>query len=289
MTWEIWLIGVLGILCLTLCYLVFILNKKSKELSKENIVLDETNEQDYRRDFVANVSHELRTPVSIIKGFSETLLEDFENIKEKKRKDFLEKINRNANRLHSLIEDLLLLAQFDGNPNSLKLQKIDLTTTIREVVEECKSRWDPQKLNILLDLPNFEVPITVDPQKMISVFENLLENAFNHAKELSRITIRLKIIEKHTIAVCEIEDDGQTTSAPAEIEKLFERFYRVDKSRSRARGGTGLGLSIVKDIIEAHNGKIMAKQSKSGGLIFTFKLPLEAMDSQGNSVIVTQL
>lgn len=279
MTWEIWLIGVLGILCLTLCYLVFILNKKSKELSKENIVLDETNEQDYRRDFVANVSHELRTPVSIIKGFSETLLEDFENIKEKKRKDFLEKINRNANRLHSLIEDLLLLAQFDGNPNSLKLQTIDLTTTIREVVEECKSRWNPQELKVLLDLPNFEVPITVDPQKMISVFENLLENAFNHAKELSRITIRLKIIEKHTIALCEIEDDGQTTIAPAEIEKLFERFYRVDKSRSRARGGTGLGLSIVKDIIEAHNGKIMAKQSKSGGLIFTFKLPLEAMDS----------
>ena len=279
MTWEIWLIGVLGILCLILCYLVFILNKKSKELSKENIVLDETNEQDYRRDFVANVSHELRTPVSIIKGFSETLLEDFENIKEKKRKDFLEKINRNANRLHSLIEDLLLLAQFDGNPNSLKLQTIDLTTTIREVVEECKSRWDPQELNVLLDLPNFEVPITVDPQKIISVFENLLENAFNHAKELSRITIRLKIIEKQTMALCEIEDDGQTTIAPAEIAKLFERFYRVDKSRSRARGGTGLGLSIVKDIIEAHNGQIMAKQSKNGGLIFTFKLPLQAKDS----------
>ena len=279
MTWEIWLIGVLGIISLTLCYLVFILNKKSKKLAKENIVPSETTEEDYRRDFVANVSQELRTPVSIIKGFSETLLEDFENIKEKKRKDFLEKINRNANRLHSLIEDLLLLAQFDGNPNSLKLQTIDLTKTIREVVEECKSRWDPQELNVLLDLPNFEVPITVDPQKMISVFENLLENAFNHAKELSRITIRLKIIEKHTIALCEIEDDGQTTIAPAEIEKLFERFYRVDKSRSRARGGTGLGLSIVKDIIEAHNGKIMAKQSKSGGLIFTFKLPLEAMDS----------
>ena len=279
MTWEIWLIGVLGIICLILCYLVFILNKKSKKLAKENIVPNETNEEDYRRDFVANVSHELRTPVSIIKGFSETLLEDFENIKEKKRKDFLEKINRNANRLHSLIEDLLLLAQFDGNPNSLKLQTIDLTTTIREVVEECKSRWNPQELKVLLDLPNFEVPITVDPQKMISVFENLLENAFNHAKELSRITIRLKIIEKHTIALCEIEDDGQTTIAPAEIEKLFERFYRVDKSRSRARGGTGLGLSIVKDIIEAHNGHIVAKQSKSGGLIFTFKLPLQAKDS----------
>ena len=279
MTWEIWLIGVLGILCFILGFLVFILNKKSKKLSKENVVHDQTNEEDYRRDFVANVSHELRTPVSIIKGFSETLLEDFENVKEKKRKDFLEKINRNANRLHSLIEDLLLLAQFDGNPNSLKLQTIDLTKTIREVVEECKSRWNPQELNVLLDLPNFEVPITVDPQKIISVFENLLENAFNHAKELSRITIRLKIIEKHTIALCEIEDDGQTTIAPAEIEKLFERFYRVDKSRSRARGGTGLGLSIVKDIIEAHNGQIVAKQSKIGGLIFTFKLPLQAKDS----------
>ena len=279
MTWEIWLIGVLGILCFILSFLVFILNKKSKKLSKENVVHDQTNEEDYRRDFVANVSHELRTPVSIIKGFSETLLEDFDNIKEKKRKDFLEKINRNANRLHSLIEDLLLLAQFDGNPNSLKLQTVDLTKTIQEVVEECKSRWNPQELNVLLDLPNFEVPITVDPQKMISVFENLLENAFNHAKELSRITIRLKIIEKHTFALCEIEGDGQTTIAPAEIEKLFERFYRVDKSRSRARGGTGLGLSIVKDIIEAHNGQIVAKQSKSGGLIFTFKLPLQAKDS----------
>jgi signal transduction histidine kinase len=279
MTWEIWLIGVLGILCFILCYLVFTLNKMSKKLSKENIAFDQTNEEDYRRDFVANVSHELRTPVSIIKGFSETLLEDFENIKEKKRKDFLEKINRNANRLHSLIEDLLVLAQFDGNPNSLKLQTVELTTTIREVVEECKARWNPQELNVLLDLPNFEVPITVDPQKIISVFENLLENAFNHAKELSRITIRLKIIEKQTVALCEIEDDGQITIAPAEIAKLFERFYRVDKSRSRARGGTGLGLSIVKDIIEAHNGQIVAKQSKSGGLIFTFKLPLQAKDS----------
>jgi signal transduction histidine kinase len=279
MTWEIWLIGVLGILCFILCYLVFTLNKMSKKLSKENIAFDQANEEDYRRDFVANVSHELRTPVSIIKGFSETLLEDFENIKEKKRKDFLEKINRNANRLHSLIEDLLVLAQFDGNPNSLKLQTVELTTTIREVVEECKARWNPQELNVLLDLPNFEVPITVDPQKIISVFENLLENAFNHAKELSRITIRLKIIEKQTVALCEIEDDGQTTIAPAEIAKLFERFYRVDKSRSRARGGTGLGLSIVKDIIEAHNGQIVAKQSKSGGLIFTFKLPLQAKDS----------
>lgn len=276
MNWEIWLIGVL---CLTLCYLVIILNKKSKELSKENIAFDEANEEDYRRDFVANVSHELRTPVSIIKGFSETLLEDFENIKEKKRKDFLEKINRNANRLHSLIEDLLVLAQFDGNPNSLKLQTVELTKTIREVVEECKLRWNPQELKVLLDLPNFEVPITVDPQKIISVFENLLENAFNHAKKLSRITIRLKIIEKQTMALCEIEDDGQTTIAPAEIAKLFERFYRVDKSRSRARGGTGLGLSIVKDIIEAHNGQIAAKQSKNGGLIFTFKLPLQAKDS----------
>ena len=276
MNWEIWLIGVL---CLTLCYLVIILNKKSKELSKENIAFDEANEEDNRRDFVANVSHELRTPVSIIKGFSETLLEDFENIKEKKRKDFLEKINRNANRLHSLIEDLLVLAQFDGNPNSLKLQTVELTKTIREVVEECKSRWNPQELKVLLDLPNFEVPITVDPQKIISVFENLLENAFNHAKKLSRITIRLKIIEKQTMALCEIEDDGQTTIAPAEIAKLFERFYRVDKSRSRARGGTGLGLSIVKDIIEAHNGQIAAKQSKNGGLIFTFKLPLQAKDS----------
>ena len=276
MNWEIWLIGVL---CLTLCYLVIILNKKSKELSKENIAFDEANEEDYRRDFVANVSHELRTPVSIIKGFSETLLEDFENIKEKKRKDFLEKINRNANRLHSLIEDLLVLAQFDGNPNSLKLQTVELTKTIREVVEECKSRWNPQELKVLMDLPNFEVPITVDPQKIISVFENLLENAFNHAKKLSRITIRLKIIEKQTMALCEIEDDGQTTIAPAEIAKLFERFYRVDKSRSRARGGTGLGLSIVKDIIEAHNGQIAAKQSKNGGLIFTFKLPLQAKDS----------
>ena len=276
MNWEIWLIGVL---CLTLCYLVIILNKKSKELSKENIAFDEANEEDYRRDFVANVSHELRTPVSIIKGFSETLLEDFENIKEKKRKDFLEKINRNANRLHSLIEDLLVLAQFDGNPNSLKLQTVELTKTIREVVEECKLRWNPQELKVLLDLPNFEVPITVDPQKIISVFENLLENAFNHAKKLSRITIRLKIIEKQTMALCEIEDDGQTTIAPAEIAKLFERFYRVDKSRSRARGGTGLGLSIVKDIIEAHKGQIAAKQSKNGGLIFTFKLPLQAKDS----------
>ena len=279
MTWEIWLIGVLGIICFILCYLVFTLNKKSKELAKENIVPSETTEEDYRRDFVANVSHELRTPVSIIKGFSETLLEDFENIKEKKRKDFLEKINRNANRLHSLIEDLLLLAQFDGNPNSLKLQTIDLTTTIREVVEECKSRWNPQELKVLLDLPNFEVPITVDPQKMVSVFENLLDNAFNHAKELSQIKIRLKIIEKHTIALCEIEDDGQTTIDPAEIDKLFERFYRVDKSRSRARGGTGLGLSIVKDIIEAHNGQIMAKQSRGGGLTFTFKLPLKSNNS----------
>ena len=149
----------------------------------------------------------------------------------------------------------------------------------------------------MLDLPNFEVPITVDPQKMISVFENLLENAFNHAKELSRITIRLKIIEKHTIArFARIEDDGQNTIAPAEIEKLFERFLQSrQKIAQRARvvrnrSGTGVLLKTQSEgYYRSPQWANCRKAIKERRAHFHLQATTLSNGFSGSSLIVTQL
>jgi signal transduction histidine kinase len=225
-----------------------------------------------RRDFVANVSHELRTPVSIIKGFSDSLIEDYPDLKEKQKKDFLEKIQRNAQRLHALIEDLLALATLERAEPSLKLEKLDFYALLRSAVENGIGSQTRLPTPIALDIPEEELIIQADVQKLVSLIENLVENASLHAEGVTQIKVRARKESSAPYVLCSIEDNGQGIPEE-ELSRLFERFYRVDKGRSRERGGTGLGLSIAREVVEAHGGEISASSLQGKGTAFSFRLP----------------
>ena len=225
-----------------------------------------------RRDFVANVSHELRTPVSIIKGFADSLIEDYEDLKDEKRKHFLSKIQKNAERLNTLVEDLLALAKLEKPQTTLSMESIDLCKLVRSIEEEFLQRKENPLPKFLLKCPTSPVTTQADPVKLLSVFENLIDNAMIHAEGLSYLLVRIKEDTKKNQIICEIEDDGIGISQEDQ-EMLFERFYRVEKGRSRMRGGTGLGLSIAREIIEAHNGEISIRSKTGQGAIFSFKIP----------------
>ena len=225
-----------------------------------------------RRDFVANVSHELRTPVSIIKGFSDSLIEDYPDLKEKQKKDFLEKIQRNAQRLHALVEDLLALATLERAEPSLKLEKVDFYSLLRSTVENGIGSQTRPLTPISLDIPAEELMIQADIQKLVSLIENLVENASLHAEGVTQIKVRARKESSAPYVLCSIEDNGQGIPEE-ELSRLFERFYRVDKGRSRERGGTGLGLSIAREVVEAHGGEISASSLQGNGTSFSFRLP----------------
>ena len=225
-----------------------------------------------RRDFVANVSHELRTPVSIIKGFSDSMIEDYPDLKEKQKKHFLEKIQRNAQRLHALVEDLLALATLERAEPSLKLEKLDFYALIRSTVENGIGSQNRASTPIALDIPEEELMIHADTQKLVSLIENLVENASLHAEGVTQIKVRARKESSAPYVLCSIEDNGQGIPEE-ELSRLFERFYRVDKGRSRERGGTGLGLSIAREVVEAHGGEISASSLQGKGTSFSFRIP----------------
>jgi signal transduction histidine kinase len=234
----------------------------------------EANDQDEqtRRDFVANVSHELRTPVSIIKGFADSLQEDYEILSETKRKSFLSKIQKNAERLNSLVEDLLVLAKLEKPKTTLSKESFDLCELVRAIEEEFLQRKEFSLPKLMLHCPSSPVRILADRQKLVSVFENLIDNAIIHAEGLSQISIRISGNSEDNSITSEVEDDGKGIEQDDQ-KMLFERFYRVDKGRSRNRGGTGLGLSIAREIVEAHGGEISVRSKTQRGTIFSFNIP----------------
>ena len=240
-------------------------NKPQKREAKDQ-------DEQTRRDFVANVSHELRTPVSIIKGFADSLQEDYEILSENKRKSFLSKIQKNAERLNSLVEDLLVLAKLEKPKTTLSKEPLDLCELVREIKEEFLQRKESCLPKLILLCPAVPVRILADPQKLVSVFENLIDNAIIHAGGLSQISIRISENLEDNSITSEVEDDGKGIEQEDQ-EMLFERFYRVDKGRSRNRGGTGLGLSITREIIDAHDGEISVRSKVDSGTVFSFKIP----------------
>ena len=229
-------------------------------------------EEKTRRDFVANVSHELRTPVSIIKGFADSILNDYETLNDSRRKDFLSKIQKNAERLNSLVEELLLLAKLEKPEATIQKEDLDLCALVKNIREDFCLQQKGTAPPINLKFPVNPVTISADPEKLVRVFENLLHNATIHAEGLTKIVVKIEEPVGRNFIICEIEDDGNGVSQEDQT-MLFERFYRVDKGRSRQKGGTGLGLSIGREIIEAHGGEISVRSQKGEGTIFSLKLP----------------
>ncbi|PSL35229.1 two-component system phosphate regulon sensor histidine kinase PhoR [Planomicrobium soli] len=221
-----------------------------------------------RKDFVANVSHELRTPVTSIKGFSETLLdgayEDTPTLL-----SFLEIIHKESNRLELLIKDLLELSKIEHAGFQVKAQPTDMSAVIERAAGMIQPRMEDKA--ILLNLQLEPVEVLGDPDRLIQVMMNLLANALTYSA--SETTVEVHLFKEQEEAVIRVKDQGIGVET-SEIGRLFERFYRVDRARSRNSGGTGLGLSIVKHLVEAHHGKITVDSEVGVGTTFTIYLPL---------------
>jgi two-component system phosphate regulon sensor histidine kinase PhoR len=225
-----------------------------------------------REEFVANVSHELRTPLSLIKGYVETLLDGARNNPEVAER-FLKIIERNANRLDLLIQDLLTISALESGRMKLNLQPMDLRAVMEKVLGDLRGKAEDKRVKLTNELPL--LPVRADANRLEQVFANLVDNAIKYGRANGTVTVNGRKLDDGRFQIC-VQDDGP--GIPAEsLDRVFERFYRVDKARSRDQGGTGLGLSIVKHIVQAHGGEVWARSELGKGAAFFFTLP----DGQG--------
>ena len=222
-----------------------------------------------RQEFVANVSHELRTPLSMIKGFVETLLDGAKDDPELSTR-FLHKIEKHTARLTYLIEDLLTISKLDSGQIVMNAQMLDLRATAQRVVEDLQARAVEKKTTIENLLPP-DLSAKADAERLEQVFFNLIENAIKYGRNEGRVTIGAKAALENRIEVW-VRDDGPGIPAEAK-DRVFERFFRVDKARARETGGTGLGLAIVKHIVQAHGGRVWVESQLGQGTTFYFALP----------------
>jgi two-component system phosphate regulon sensor histidine kinase PhoR len=222
-----------------------------------------------RKDFVANVSHELRTPLSILKGYIETLLDE-EPPDAATARQFLQTIQKNSRRLEALIDDLLTISALESQQAKLLAQPVSLTATAQSVTEELAKQARAKSISVAMDIPAQFPPARGDAQRLHQVFSNLLDNAIKYTQPGGRVVVSARHTDGE-VEVC-VADNGPGI-APEHLPRIFERFYRADKARSRELGGTGLGLSIVKHIVQAHGGRVWAESEPGKGSAFYFTLP----------------
>ncbi|MGA7341773.1 MAG: ATP-binding protein [Terracidiphilus sp.] len=237
--------------------------------------------QKSRREFVANVSHELRTPLTSIQGYVETLIED-PNPGSDTTREFLGIILKNAARMNRLTEDLLALASVESPDYKLSLQPARANALVKDAIDSLGG--------IVVDsgikLQSAGAPdalVMADPDAMNQVFGNLIENSLKYARDGKRIRVGARLLGSQVQFT--VQDFGPGI-ASEHLERIFERFYRVDKARSRESGGTGLGLAIVKHIVQAHGGRIWAESELGNGASFHFTLPLAQVPQPAPAVAV---
>lgn len=222
-----------------------------------------------RKDFVANVSHELRTPITSIKGFSETLLDGaFKD--EQMLLSFLNIIHDESNRIQVLVNDLLELSKIERHGFRLDVTPTKLQDILVRVVDITSAQLENKNMQFDVKIDQDAV-ILGDVNRLMQIFTNLINNAIAYSKEDTTVTLCISANEQY--GIFEVRDEGIGIEK-AEISRIFERFYRVDRARSRNSGGTGLGLSIVKHLIEAHHGKIQVTSAIGKGTSFKVFLPL---------------
>jgi len=232
-----------------------------------------------RRDFVANVSHELRTPLSMIKGAVENLQDGAAQDPAAAAK-FLEIIDRHAGRLGLLIEDLLLLSELDSGRVELKLQDVQLRDAAAETIDDLMPAAAKRGVTLANDVHG-DYTVRADPLRLKQILSNLVENAIRHGRENGLVRVSASPGAEGWLRVS-VSDDGP--GVPEAVrERIFERFFRADKARTRNRGGTGLGLSIVKNLVLAHGGEVRVDSAPEGGSVFSFTLrtPGGAQEAEG--------
>ncbi|MBW8864456.1 MAG: ATP-binding protein, partial [Verrucomicrobia bacterium] len=221
-----------------------------------------------REEFVANVSHELRTPLSLIKGYVETLLDGARNDPAVAER-FLKIIERNTNRLDLLIQDLLTISALESGRMKLDLHSVGLRPLVEKVFTDLHAKAENKNVSLVNEMPDFTA--NGDINRLDQVLANLVDNAIKYGLSEGSVRVGGKKLEDGRLEIC-VQDDGPGIP-PEAIDRVFERFYRVDKARSRDQGGTGLGLSIVKHIVQAHGGEVWAESELGKGATFFFTLP----------------
>ena len=225
-----------------------------------------------RRDFVANVSHELRTPLSMIKGFVETII-DHPSMERGTLNGFLGKVRKHSDRLAHLIEDLLMVSRLESGQATVNLQSLHLATEVLRVLDDLKRSAEKKKVQLSLAVDP-QLHVLADSDLLEQILLNLLENAIKYGSMGGKVSVHAEPYDRDQIRVS-ISDDGP--GIPAEsLDRIFERFFRVDKARSRAQGGTGLGLSIVKHIAQTLGGRVWVESRMGEGTTFFFTLKASA-------------
>ena len=238
------------------------------------LVLEDVTErlhlEKVRSDFVANASHELKTPISAIRGLSETIIDD-PNISGENLGRFVERIRQQSIRLELIVKDLLHLSRFDSSNNESNLARISLSELITALFQTNVENARDAGVILDLDIRDESAQVLGETEAIDQLLTNLVDNAIKYTGEGGKVTVRLKSVGQ--MASIEVEDSGIGIS-PEETARIFERFYRVDRARSRDVGGTGLGLAIVKHIAQAHNGTVSVHSQLGKGTTFTVQIPL---------------
>lgn len=246
--------------------------KQSNEAGAILVLQDTTNVkrlENMRSDFVANASHELKTPITAIRGFAETLIEDEEIDKEMKQR-FIRKIHGQSIRLSDLVSDLLALSRLENNDQAFKTQ-VDLQQVVPRVCANLQAVAQAQQITLNLIANQNSLMVFGDDKALAQMATNIIDNAIKYTSPLGTVTVTIKA-EKDCVEFS-VQDDGLGIDLDDQ-QRIFERFYRVDKARSKSLGGTGLGLAIVKHIVQSHRGTLNLKSVINQGSTFTITLPL---------------
>ena len=254
-----------------------LIRRESGFISGLVAVLHDTTEQEKeereRRLFVSNVSHELRTPLTSVKSYLEAL--DEGALYDPVAPDFIKVSLDETNRMMRMVTDLLHLSRIDNATTQLDVELINFTAFITFILnrfDKMRSQDEEKKYELVRDYPINSIWIEIDTDKMTQVIDNILNNAIKYSPDGGKITVSMKTTEDQMIL--SIKDQGLGIPKQ-DLPKIFDRFYRVDRARSRAQGGTGLGLAIAKEIIKQHNGFIWAKSEYGKGSTFTIVLPYD--------------
>ncbi|OJE52412.1 two-component sensor histidine kinase [Bacillus proteolyticus] len=220
-----------------------------------------------RSEFLASVAHELRTPLTYVRGYADIALK--ESTPPEQRLRYLSIIKDESDYITNLVQDLFSLAQMEKHNFFIQVKEVHLHTFLTRITEKVNAMYKERHITVSFTCPP-SLLVNLDEQRFEQVVVNILNNAYRHSKEHSHINISVTEEDKH-ISI-KIEDEGEGIP-PEDLPHIFDRFYRVDKARSRATGGTGLGLSIVKEIVELHGGNITATSEVGHGSCFTISLP----------------
>ncbi len=238
---------------------------KNRENEIEKLEIRES----YRRQFVGNVAHELKTPIFNIQGYIDTLLDgaiEDPNINRK----FLERANKSVSRMIYIVEDLDAITKLEGGKIDIEEEPVDVIELILDVVDQLEMKAKKREVNLVIEDPRLErYLVEADVEKIKQVLINLIVNAIKYGNEGGEVLVRTFDMDQSVLV--EVADNGNGIPQK-HLSKIFERFYRVDKSRDREKGGSGLGLSIVKHIIEAHNQSINVRSTVGEGCTFSFTL-----------------